>query len=186
MVNKALLLLSLVLLAACRPAKEDTAAQLLLQRLDSLQKQGCMFGHQDDPMYGVHWQYEAGRSDVLESCGDYPAVMGFDLGGIEIGASRNLDSVPFDRIRTEIQEHHRRGGIVTLSWHPRNPITSDETIGAPWPAGTSWDVTSGAVASLLPGGAEHQRMLVWLSRVRDFLASLTDDQGTRVHLHFQV
>lgn len=180
-----IVLLSLVLLAACRPAKEDTAAQLLLQRLDSLQKQGCMFGHQDDPMYGVHWQYEPGRSDVLESCGDYPAVMGFDLGGIEIEASRNLDSVPFDRIRTEIQEHHRRGGIVTLSWHPRNPITSDETVGAPWPAGTSWDVTSGVVASLLPGGAEHQRMLVWLSRVRDFLASLTDDQGKPIPLIFR-
>jgi len=39
------------------------------------QQQGVMFGHQDDPFYGIGWEYEPGRSDVLESCGDWPAVM---------------------------------------------------------------------------------------------------------------
>ena len=74
----------------------------LLHRLRALQEQGCMFGHQDDPFYGINWAYEPNRSDVLETCGDYPAVMGFDLGGIEMGDSKNLDSVPFDRMRSEM------------------------------------------------------------------------------------
>ena len=82
-----------------------------------------MFGHQDDPFYGIGWQYEPNRSDVLESCGDYPAIMGFELGGIEMGDAKNLDSVPFDLMRREIIAHHQRGGIVTISWHPRNPLT---------------------------------------------------------------
>ena len=64
----------------------------LLHRLRVLQEQGCMFGHQDDPFYGIGWAYESNRSDVLETCGDYPAVMGFELGGIEMGDKKNLDS----------------------------------------------------------------------------------------------
>ena len=40
-------------------------------------------------------------------------------------------------------KHHERGGIVTLSWHVRNPLTG----------GDAWDVSSDkAVASSLPGG----------------------------------
>ena len=71
-----------------------------------LQVRGYMFGHQDDPFYGLTWQWERGRSDVKEASGDYPAVMGFDLGGIEMGDEKNLDSVPFTRIREELLAHH--------------------------------------------------------------------------------
>lgn len=45
----------------------------LLARLATLQTQGYMFGHQDDPFYGLTWEWERGRSDVKETCGDYPA-----------------------------------------------------------------------------------------------------------------
>ena len=70
----------------------------LLNRLADLQKKGYMVGHQDDPFYGLKWsgiadpqKPERGRSDVKEVVGDYPAVMGFDLGGIEMGDEKNLD-----------------------------------------------------------------------------------------------
>lgn len=43
-----------------------------------------MLGHQDDPMYGTTWKWDEGKSDVLLTTGDYPAVMGFDLGKIEL------------------------------------------------------------------------------------------------------
>lgn len=142
-----------------------------------------MFGHQDDPFYGIGWEYEPGRSDVLESCGDWPAVMGFDLGGIEMGDSKNLDSVPFDRIREEIRNHHRRGGVITVSWHPRNPITTD-TAGV-WPAGTAWDATDGVVTAILTPGPTHDLFLNWLERVRTFLSSLTDDAGQPIPLIFR-
>ena len=147
-------------------------------------KNRVMFGHQDDPFYGIGWEYEPGRSDVLESCGDWPAVMGFDLGGIEMGDAKNLDSVPFDCIREEIRNHHRRGGIITVSWHPRNPIT---TVAHPntWPEGSAWDATDGVVTAILAEGETHDRFMTWLERVRTFLVSLTDDAGQPIPVIFR-
>ena len=100
-----------------------TPAQKLIKRLQKLQLKGIMIGHQDDPVYGHSWKWERGRSDIKEVCGDYPAVMGFDLGKKELGWDKNLDAVPFDRMREEIIAQYERGGIITLSWHPDNPVT---------------------------------------------------------------
>ena len=160
-------------LAACH--KPQNGREQLLNRLDSLQQRGTMFGHQDDPFYGIGWAYEDGRSDVLETCGDWPAVMGFDLGGIEVGDTKNLDSVPFDRIRTEIIRHHQRGGIVTISWHPRNPVTG----------GTAWDVTDGVVKAILSEGETHDLFMTWLARVRTFLTSLQTEKGEPIPFIFR-
>ena len=155
--------------------KSIDGRQALIERLTQLQQKGVMFGHQDDPFYGITWEYEAGRSDVLESCGDYPAVMGFDLGGIEKGDLKNLDSVPFELMREEIRAHHRRGGIITISWHPRNPLDG----------GTAWDATDGTVTAILPGGEKHEYFMSWLEKVRTFLVSLTDDEGQAIPLIFR-
>ena len=84
---------------------EKTLAQQLEERLDSLRQKGYMAGHQDDPFYGIGWAYEDGKSDVKLTVGDYPAVMGFELGGIEMADEKNLDSVPFTRIHDELLAH---------------------------------------------------------------------------------
>ena len=104
-------------------AAQKTPAEKLIARLQKLHQKGYMYGHQDDPFYGITWEWNTDRSDTKELVGDYPAVMGFDLGGIEMGDEKNLDSVPFNRIREEIINHYYRGGIITISWHPRNPLT---------------------------------------------------------------
>ena len=52
-----------------------------------------MYGHQDDLMYGYTWWYEKGRSDTRDFTGDYPAVAGFELGHLELGDERSIDSV---------------------------------------------------------------------------------------------
>ena len=160
--------------------------QQLLSRLTALQQQGYMVGHQDDPFYGVKWGYksadnqvpvceERGRSDVLETTGDYPGIMGFDLGGIEMGDAKNLDSVPFTRIREELLAHVKRGGVVTLSWHPRNPLTG----------GTAWDKDDKTVvSSILPGGSQHEKFQLWMKRVSDFMKTLQID-GQRVPIIFR-
>jgi hypothetical protein len=148
----------------------------LADRLTMLQAKGYMAGHQDDPFYGLTWEWQWGRSDIRDLVGDYPAVMGFDLGGIEMGDTKNLDSVPFQRIREQLVAHVERGGVVTLSWHPRNPLTG----------GTAWDVkTPGVVTSILPGGSQHQKFLTWMQRVGDFIASLKDSQGQPVPVIFR-
>lgn len=115
-------LLAIMLLPCPVLGARKTPRQKLIERLQRLQKRGIMYGHQDDTFYGLTWEWDEDRSDTYALCGDYPAVMGFDLGGIEMGDEKNLDSVPFTRMRREIIRHHERGGIVTISWHPRNPM----------------------------------------------------------------
>jgi hypothetical protein len=174
-----------MMVAACgqKTVAEKNQSEQLAERLQTLQSKGYMMGHQDDPMYGVTWKgtysgdsAELGRSDVLATVGDYPAVMGFDLGGIEVGDNKNLDSVPFTRIREELIAHHCRGGIVTLSWHPRNPLTG----------GTAWDVAdTTVVSSVLEGGSQYEKFQTWMTRVADFIATLTTQDGQPVPIIFR-
>lgn len=152
-----------------------TPAQKLLARLTKIQKKGIMFGHQDAPMYGTTWKWDEGRGDVLEVCGDYPAVMGFDLGKIELGSDKNLDGVPFSRMRKEIAAQHARGGIVTLSWHPWNPVTGNN----------AWDPEGSAVTAVLPGGDKQQKMEGWIDTVIDFIGSLKTEKGKAIPVIFR-
>jgi mannan endo-1,4-beta-mannosidase len=182
--------LTLVACAGQKQAEpEKTTAQQLLERLDSLQKKGIMYGHQDDPMYGLTWEYQKDSSDVKNVCGDYPAIMGFDLGGIEMGDQKNLDSVPFTRMTEEIIAHHLRGGIVTLSWHPRNPVTTIDgggNAGQKFPEGTAWDVRDSAVVKkILTDSLTHEKFEGWMQRVSDFLATLKTADGKKVPVIFR-
>ena len=169
-------LLILVLLFLSCINLEKTGAELLLERLIALKQKGYMFGHQDDPFYGLTWEWELDRSDILETVGDYPAVMGFDLGGIEMGNEKNLDDVPFTRIREELIKHHERGGIVTISWHPRNPVTE----------GTAWDVSDNLVIhKILNVESVRAKFIQWIIRVGDFLATLKTEDGKKVPIIFR-
>ena len=142
-----------------------------------------MFAHQDDTAYGHSWQgikdadaSSEGRSDTKEVCGDYPAVIGFDLGHLELGHKVNLDGVPFDKMRREILAQHERGGMVTLSWHLDNPLTGNN----------AWDFhNKGTVASVLPGGEKHEEFLTRMGRVADFLATIKTNDGTPVPMLFR-
>ncbi|MBP5513661.1 MAG: alpha-galactosidase [Bacteroidaceae bacterium] len=156
--------------------KSPTTAQQLVSRLKRLTQKGIMFGHQDAPFYGLGWKYEEGRCDVRDVAGDYPAVMGFELGGIEVGDEKNLDSVPFHVMRREILKQHARGGVVTISWHPRNPLTGS----------TAWDNSDKTVVrNILPGGKRHGVFQIWLRRLTTFLASLQDEQGRHIPFIFR-
>lgn len=67
------------------PAYNNSSAQTihLYNRLFKVREKGFFFGHQDDLAYGVNWKYKPGASDVKEAAGDYPAVYGWELGGLE-------------------------------------------------------------------------------------------------------
>ena len=89
-------------------------------------------------------------------------VLGFDLGGIELGQAKNLDGVPFGLMRKAAQKHVERGGIVTFSWHPRNPLTG----------GDAWDVSSDQVVkSVLRDGEKSGEFKLWLRRAADTWAA---------------
>ncbi len=167
------LILAAVMLAAC-------ARSTTLERLTRLQERGIMSGHQDDTFYGLTWNARAGdstSSDIKLVCGDYPAVMGFELGGLELGQERNLDSVPFRLMRREILAHTRRGGFVTISWHPYNIVTN----------GNAWDNSdTTVVARILPGGTHHAQFITWLDRIADFLNTVSQTpDGVKATLVFR-
>lgn len=195
-----LLALTAIILVSCGcrlPVENDPLAdsgrtqrtESLLQNLKALGDSAVyMFGHHDDTMYGIGWQNnDAGdsavhqRSDVESVCGDFPALLSFDLGHLELGHDKNLDGVPFDRMRKEIVAHDECGGMTTLSWHLDNPLSG----GSSWVADSLKEVESGTVAAILEGGVKHERFLSWLDRVADVLNSLVTPEGVRIPVIFR-
>lgn len=147
-----------------------------------------MFGHHDDVVYGIGWESDydndstiGTKSDIKSVCNDFPAVLSFDLGHIELGEDKNLDGVPFKRIRQEIINHFDHGGMITLSWHLDNPLSG----GTSWVADSLKDIEKNTVASVLEGGKQHELFLTWLDKVADFLNSLETPYGVRVPVLFR-
>jgi hypothetical protein len=137
---------------------------------------GVMIGHQDDLAYGVHWKYEDGRSDIKDVTGDYPAVLGFELGRIELDHPVNLDSVPFIKMKQYIISGYEHGSVITISWHLNNPLTGK----------TAWDPSpKETVASILPGGEKNGLYNSWLNKVADFFLSLKANHGEYIPIIFR-
>ncbi len=149
----------------------------LYRNLKELAKKGFMFGHQDALAYGVEWRYKNDQSDVKLVTGDYPAVYGWDLGGIEReNSDQNLDGIPFSKMRKFIKDGYRRGGVITISWHADSPLGAKKG---------SWDTTHGTVASILPGGENHEKYKSWLDKVAHFLGSLKGGKGEPIPILFR-
>ena len=171
--KKTIFLLLAAIFAACSTGNKkpmETPKDQLVHQLFTFAENGQIaYGHQDDLAYGHAWCVEdwendpLERSDVKDVTGKYPMMVGFDLGGIELGSAENLDGVPFGLIRKAAQFHVERGGIVTLSWHPRNPLTG----------GDAWDTSSDQVVkSILRDGEKQGQFMLWLQRAADFIESL--------------
>lgn len=178
LVNRTLPALLLLLTGCGLTPKEELIATLK----EASEKCTPLFGHQDDLMYGHTWNvtkeadHSMVRSDVLSTAGAYPYILGLDMGGLEIDSPYNLDGNDFNLMREAAVKHYERGGIVTLSWHLRNPLTG----------GDSWDVSSDkAVESILPGGEKHEFFMGWLERIASYMASLKDSRGRQIPVIFR-
>lgn len=176
----ALIAAALALCACGTPEAEINPVAKALQ--DAVAEGKYYYGHQDDLMYGHTWNatleadHSQERSDVLDVCGAYPGVLGLDLGEIELGGPCNIDGNDFGLMREAAIKHHERGGIVTLSWHMRNPKTG----------GDAWDNSDSlTVASILEGGENHDKLLGWLDAGADFIASLKDADGKHIPIIFR-
>ncbi len=157
---------------------DKQATQQTINLYNNLKKnlsKGVMLGHQDDLAYGVGWKYETGRSDIKDVTGDYPAVIGFELGRIELDHPVNLDSVPFDKMRMFIKDAYKHGSVITISWHLNNPLTGQ----------TAWNPAEGTVASVLPGGEKNNLYNSWLDKVAAFFQSLKDDNNDFIPIIFR-
>ncbi|MBQ9172166.1 MAG: beta-mannosidase [Bacteroidales bacterium] len=187
--KQTLILIATILLSASCTGADPIAesgrtvrTENLLSFLKSSASKGqFLFGHQDDTVYGVGWEGDSGRSDVQSVCGDYPALLGFDLGDIETGKAKNLDGVPFSRMREEIIRQFERDGAVTLSWHCNNPLSG----GTAWVSDSLRAMESRTVGGILEEGPVHEKFLSWIDVVADFLLSLKTDKGVAVPVIFR-
>lgn len=175
---------ALVVLASCASGKhkevaeEETAtpAQQLFAQLDSVAKSGHFyFGHHDDTAYGHDWTYVDGNSDVKLVTGEYPGLMNWDLGMLEMDSARNLDGVPFEFIRKEVAKQNARGGVNAISWHPRNPVSG----------GNSWDVSASPLKILATDSLLSEKMDAWIGKAADFILSLKDADGNAIPVVFR-
>lgn len=139
----------------------------LLNNLKEITAQGYLFGHQDATLYGEGWADDSARSDVEVVTGDMPALVGFEIGGIETGDSLNIYSTPFEKIRKEIINQYDRGGIVTITWQCKNPAQGS------------------TLASIMEDGDKHEQFLEWIDKVAEFMKSLETPYGVRVPVIFR-
>ncbi|WP_333820237.1 glycoside hydrolase family 26 protein [Ohtaekwangia sp.] len=144
-----------------RQATDKTKA--LDQNLKKIGKAGILFGHQDSDAYGVKWKDEAGRSDIKDVCGDYPAIHGWDLGNL----GKQGQDAYFKKMHQSILDTYKRGGISTVSWHADNPVSKKD----------AWDTTH-AVYDILPGGKTHAYFVQQLDLVADFLENCKDGNAS--------
>jgi mannan endo-1,4-beta-mannosidase len=173
------------------PEATPEAGQLFA-RLLKIQAKGTMYGHQDDLMCGNTWWYTPGRSDTKEAVDDYPGVVGFELGEIELNGKRSLDSVAFAEMTEQAKWFHAQNGVITVSWHVVNPFSSQwPGIKEPNGAGSAWEVDflsatgMNAVKSVLPGGSNHAMFNSWLERLARFFHSWRDEKGTLIPCVFR-
>jgi mannan endo-1,4-beta-mannosidase len=160
------------------PVKQsNNALDSLRNKLEySVNSHKVMYGHHDDPVYGHFWVGDFGRSDVKEVVGDYPAIMSWDLGGIELGDSVNLDGVSFNRIRQEVVAQNARGGINTFSWHLRNPVNGHD----------SWDVSDTIIGhKIATDPVIKDAYRNQLHKLASFFNSLIDDNGNKIPVIFR-
>ena len=160
-------------LPADKKATKETIS--LYRNLKKNLDKGIMFGHQDDYAYGVNWKYEPGRSDIKDVTGDYPAVMGCEIGRIELDWKKDLDGVPFDSTRHYIQQAYARGTVITMSWHLNNPYTGK----------SAWEPDPATVKAILPGGEKNDFYKTWLDKVAAYLHSLKGKRGEAIPVIFR-
>lgn len=170
--------LAIAALFVCNAAFGATPAQKLIKRLSKMERhESTAFGHHDDTAYGHEWEYVEDNSDVKLVTGDYPAVMNWDLGLLEWGCEKQLDGVPLEFIKKEIYKQYKRGGINSISWHLRNPVTK----------GNSWDTSRNDVVKecVTPGTAINDTIREWVASVADFIGDLRDEKGRRIPVIFR-
>lgn len=164
---------------------EAPKEKLLSKMQETVSLGNILYGHHDTYLYGHSgWKMCTADtitdSDVYQVCGKFPAVFSSDLGMIESENDINLDNNPFTLIRSAAIRHYNKGGIVTFSWHPSNPVTK----------GNSWDVKTcskvqNIVKECLPGGSCHTEIMKWLDNVADFFESLKDKDGEMISFIFR-
>lgn len=156
-------------------ATKETKA--LYSQLWATQKEGVMFGHHDDLIYGRNWMTEPGRSDIKDVAGDYPAVFSIDFAEIiDAGSAVDPYNLNDDRRRT-ILEARERGEVIIANAHLNNPFTG----------GDAWDNSDDTVVKkiLEDGSDTNIKYKGWMDNLAQFLNNLEDSNGNLIPIIFR-
>ena len=162
--------------------KATIETRSLFAFMQQQRKESIMFGHQHETTQGLTITATDGtQSDTFNAVGDFAAVYGWDTLSI-VAPKLEGDVVE------QIKKAYARGGIITVSSHFDNPLTSKQ-IGnkqaGEWPAGTSWDKTPAVVAAL-PGGEANAVYNGYLDQLADWANNLKDDNGKLIPVIFRI
>jgi mannan endo-1,4-beta-mannosidase len=173
--------LSSIMITAQVDKKASTETRSLYHNLFSLRDKGVMFGHQDALAYGLNadksrWIGGFNRSDIKTVVGEHPAIVGHDLGHLELGMKYNLDSVSFDEMRQSIRQIYYNGGINTLSWHPNNPLDLKKS---------AWDKVERTIPRILNDRKQLRHYKKILTGLSKYFKSLKGPQGELIPIIFR-
>jgi mannan endo-1,4-beta-mannosidase len=156
-------------------ATKETRA--LFKNLKQLSEKHILFGHQHATEYGHGWSGEEGRSDVKSVTGSHPAVIGVDFSGLSGVSETNIQQTK-KHLQKTIADTYDRGGVITVSWHFNNPVSSTNFY---WNDSTA----SPAVKHIVPGGAHHDKYKAILKTVADLANSTKGKDGILVPMIFR-
>lgn len=140
---------------------------------------GIIFGHQHETTQGLTITTTDGtQSDTFNAVGDFAGLYGWDTLSI---ISPRIEGEVLEQVRMA----HSRGGIITISTHPDNPLTDKQKAPDNWPTGTSWDRTPAVVASM-PGGEAHETYRGYLDQVAEWAHNLKDKNGVLIPVIFRI
>lgn len=168
-------LLSMLFLALFLNA-QDT--RRLLQRLQQAAVTGNVYmGHHDDTFYGHEWSKGACvKSDLEELSGSRPMVLSVDLCPLELQNGYYMSGSTWEQHRRAIIEQHRRGGIITISWHMYNPVTGKD----------AWDVSDDrTVHKILRKKDAREKFMHFLDLAANYILTLRDDEGQLIPIIFR-
>jgi mannan endo-1,4-beta-mannosidase len=159
-----------------RPADPNASLETvaLLRSLKALSGTGVLFGHQDTLGYGLFWRGNDFDSDVYRACGKFPALFGWDLGGMETDKPVCSDDIPVGQLKAFIRKVYLKNGVNSISWHMDNPATG----------ANAWDITP-AVGRMLPGGNLHSDYCRILDRFAAFMQDIKGSRGEAIPIVFR-
>lgn len=156
----------------------ESPATKLLSKMTGIAKTGVMFGMQDATVMGWGWRGDYDdKCDVYELCGDYPAVIGFDLSNMEKDSYHDVDWVEFEWTKKRCKEHYDRGGVITFSWHCSNMISGGNYL--------SQEPQGKVVSSLIEGGEYHEDFIHALDNIAKFFNELKGSDGKTIPVIFR-
>lgn len=123
----AIMMCMLLAFASCGDKKKKSYDELamsgLTKRTENLKAniksyadKGTLVGQMYGTLEGIGWQCDSDRSDIQSICGDRPAVVGYELAGIENGKDSNVDGLSFKSIREDVLKNFRRGALLIMNW----------------------------------------------------------------------